>query len=146
MKRRNATLLLIVSAVLVVTAIALPRTKQGDKGSQFLGSAENNGEQMIDQGRQIFRFDTYGDEAFWTDQLQMQQVVNGLTPRTALQLGLKVDSEALPASVVAAIKSGKVNLDDPAVTLQLVKRNAVLGVVGSFTNNTLTKVLPFDRG
>ena len=63
-----------------------------------------------------------------------------LSPQTALALGLKVDSEALPASVVEAVRLGKVNLNDPAVTLQLIRQNAVLGVVGTFNGNTLSKV------
>jgi len=66
--------------------------------------------------------------------------VKKLIPKTALDLGLKVDSEARPPSLVAAIKHGTVNLDDPAVTLQLLQQNAVLGVVGTFNNNALTKV------
>ncbi|HYK35080.1 hypothetical protein [Alloacidobacterium sp.] len=113
---------------------------KNDRKSSFLGNAEENAKAMIDQGRHTFRFDTYGDEAFWTGQLQIQQSVKSLTPRTALALGLKVDAEALPPSVIEAIQHGRVNLDDPAVTLQLIQQNAVLGVVGTFNNNTLTKV------
>ncbi len=64
----------------------------------------------------------------------------GLTPRIALDLGLKVDAEALSPSIVEAIKHGNVNLNDPAVTLQPIKQNAVLGVVGTFNNNSLSKV------
>jgi len=111
-----------------------------DGKSTFLGSAEDNAKAMIDQGRHIFRFDTYGDEAYWTGQLQIQQSVKSLTPATALALGLKVDAQALSPSLVNAIKHGQVNLNDPAVTLQLIQQNAVLGVVGTFNNNTLTKV------
>src|SRR5262249_16923908 len=73
-------------------------------------------------------------------QLQIQQSVKSLTPATALALGLKVDAQALSPSLVNAIKHGRVNLNDPAVTLQLIQQNAVLGVVGTFNNNTLTKV------
>src|SRR5450631_3081561 len=118
----------------------MTNTRAGEDRSQFLGSAETNSKQLIEQGRQIFRFDTYGDEAFWTDQLQIQQTVQHLTPHTALALGLKVDSRALSPSVIEAIQHGKVNLNDPAVTLQLIKQNAVLGVVGTFNNNTLSKI------
>lgn len=114
--------------------------KHGEKGSKFLGSSEENGEQLIQQGKYTFRFDTYGDEAFWTGQLQIQQAVCSLTPLNALALGLKVDADALSPSVVEAIKHDQVNLNDPAVTLQLIKQNAVLGVVGTFNGNTLSKV------
>jgi len=138
MKLLHSTLL-IVPAVLM-TGLALAGSEDGEKRHQFLGSPEHNAKQLIDEGRHIFRFDTYGDEAFWTGQLHMQQSVSSLPPKTALALGLKVDSEALPPPVIEAIKHGNVNLNDPAVTLQLIKQNAVLGVVGTFNNNTLSKV------
>src|SRR2546430_1204578 len=92
------------------------------------------------QGRQIFRFDTYGDQAFWGDTLQLHQALNQLTPRQALALGLKIDSEALSESLQQSIRKGKINLDDPAVTLALIKRNAVLGVVGFFDGRQLSSV------
>ena len=93
-------------------------------------------------GKMIFRMDTFGDEQLWTDTLQMQKVIETLSPRTALSVGLKVDSEALPAVTVAALKAGQVNLDDPAVTIQLLKLNAVVGVIGKVTgpNNHLATV------
>ena len=81
-------------------------------------------------GKSIFRFDTFGDEQLWTDMLQMQQVIKNVSPTTALSVGLKVDSEALPKTVIHALKAGKVNLNDPAVTIQLLKVNAVVGVIG----------------
>ena len=124
---------LISLPLLLILLAATKQTKQNSK-SAFLGSAEANSQEMIQQGRQIFRFDTFGDQAFWGDLLKLHQVVNTLTPRNALGLGLKVDAEALPPSVVQTIKHGKVNLNDPAVTRLLVKKNAVLGVVGFFDN------------
>ena len=63
-----------------------------DSSSDFVGTAESNAKQMIEQGRQIFRFDTFGDEAFWGDTLKVHQTINDLPPRQALALGLKVDS------------------------------------------------------
>ena len=140
MKLRHATLLSLPAAFFLLIAIVPSSAKRDEKESKFLGNAEENAEQLIKQGKQTFRFDTYGDEAFWTGQLQIQQVVRGLSPRTVLALGLKVDSDALSPSVVEAIKHGNVNLNDPAVTLQLIKQNAVLGVVGTFENDTLSKV------
>src|SRR4051794_37902541 len=63
------------------------------------------------QGKQIFRYETFGDEAFWTDKLQMHDVISqAVDPVTALSVGLKVDSEALPPEVVAGIKAGTVDL------------------------------------
>jgi mono/diheme cytochrome c family protein len=82
-------------------------------------------------GKSIFRFDTFGSEQLWTDVLQMQHVIaESVSPRTALSVGLKVDVEALPAPLINALAAGQVNLDDPSVTLQLLKLNAVVGVIG----------------
>jgi mono/diheme cytochrome c family protein len=81
-------------------------------------------------GLTIFRFDTFGDEQLWTDVLKMHEVMATVSPRTALSVGLKVDVEALPATVVAALRDGQVNLDDPAVTLELLRLNAVVGIIG----------------
>ena len=115
--------------------------KDGKKSQGLLVSAENNSQQLLDQGRQIFRFDTFGDQAFWGGQLQMQQVINQLPPSMALSLGLKVDSRALSPSQVEAIQHGRINLSDPAVTRQLIQQNAVVGVVGFFdSGNTLKSV------
>lgn len=137
--KRIYTALLVLSAVCAAGA-GLVSAKDEKKPNQFLGSAEQNAKMLIDQGRQIFRFDTYGDEAFWTGQLHIQQAVSTLTPATALSLGLKVDSAALSPSLVEAIKQGRVNLNSPAVTLKLIEQNAVVGVVGTVSNNTLTQV------
>jgi mono/diheme cytochrome c family protein len=98
----------------------------------------------IQDGQNIFRYDTYGDEAFWGDALQLHQAIQGsqfggvgpgVSPKTALALGLKVDSDALPASVLNALRHGQVNLDNPAVTLALLKYDAVVGVKGFFNTN-----------
>ena len=81
-------------------------------------------------GQSIFRFDTFGDEQLWTDVLRMHEVIATVSPRTALAVGLKVDLDALPPEVVAALRDGQVNLDDPAVTLELLRLKAVVGVIG----------------
>jgi hypothetical protein len=99
---------------------------------------------LINSGRQAFRFDTFGDEAFWGGTLHLHRAIegskfggigSGVSPATALALGLKVDLDALPLSVVQAIRSNQVNLNDPAVTLALLKLNAVVGVTGHFNQN-----------
>lgn len=98
-------------------------------------------ERMIDEGRHTFRYDTFGDEAFWGDQLKLHLAIAGeanggvgagVSPATALALGLKVDVEALPKEVVSALESGEVDLDDPAATLLLLQANAVVGLTGFF--------------
>src|SRR5438034_6278563 len=101
----------------------------------------HNGAQMIVQGRQIFRYDSFGDQVFWGDTLQLHQTLANVTPRQALDLGLKIDAQALSEELVEKLKRGKVNLDDPAVTLKLLRSKAVLGVVGIFdTHKNLTSV------
>jgi hypothetical protein len=82
-------------------------------------------------GKSIFRFDTFGSEQLWTDFLQMQHVIaENVSPKTALSVGLKVDVDALPPALIDALATNQVNLDDPAVTVQLLKLNAVVGVIG----------------
>jgi hypothetical protein len=85
----------------------------------------------IRHGQQIFRYDTFGDEQLWTRVLRMHEVIETVSPETALAVGLKVDVDALPAGVIAALKAGKVNLKNPAVTTELLRLNAVVGVVGN---------------
>jgi hypothetical protein len=103
-----------------------------------------NAQRMLDEGKQTFRFDTFGDEAFWSAALQLHRALEGekfggvgpgVSPKTALAVGLKVDADALPESLVQQLKHGRVDLDDPATTLALLKLNAVLGVKGTFGND-----------
>ncbi len=138
MKRRLTAFLLLLAGCVVLAATAENRDKNSkdDMRFAFLGNVDENSRQLLESGRQIFRFDTFGDEAFWGDQLQLHQAINGLTARNALALGLKVDSDALSPSTIEAVKHGKVNLDDPAVTRSLIKQKAVVGVVGFFNNNS----------
>ena len=105
----------------------------------------SNDPAMVAQGQQIFRFDTFGDETKWTDMLHLNDVISSaVDPMTALSVGLKVDADALPADVVAAIQSGAVDLTKPATTVTLLKLNAVVGVQGTVTTtngvDTLTSV------
>lgn len=88
--------------------------------------------QTLAAGRQIFRFETFGDEQFWTDTARMHEVVQkSVSPTTALSVGLKVDADAIPADVAQAIKGGKVDLNSPATTVTLLKLNAVVGLKGT---------------
>ena len=134
---RGRMIMAIMLGLLVLGAMAASRSKNASRPtSRFLGSAEDNSAQLIQQGRDIFRFDTFGDEAYWGSQLQLHQAINALTPRNVLALGLKVDAEALSPSIVEAIKHGQINLDDPAVTRTLIQQKAILGVVGFFDNSS----------
>jgi hypothetical protein len=115
-------------------------SQQGDQKG-FDSVVEQNVRNLIDEGRHTFRFDTFGDEAFWGDALKLHQAIAGaknggvgagVSPATALSVGLKVDVDALPASLRDDLAHAKVNLDDPATTLALLKLNSVVGVTGIF--------------
>src|SRR5262245_31154462 len=110
--------------------------RRGD-GNPFDQTIRRNSDRMLEEGRKIFRFDTFGDEAFWGGTLKLHQAIEGVrfggvgpgvSPATALKVGLKVDSDALSGSIVSALRHGRVNLDDPAVTIALLDANAVVGV------------------
>src|SRR3979409_1266952 len=97
---------------------------------------------MLDEGRKTFRYETFGSEAFWGDALQLHKAIAGeknggigpgVSPKTALSVGLKVDADALPDALKKQLKAGKVNLDDPATTIALLKLNAVVGVTAFTT-------------
>jgi len=120
-------------------ASAAPR-QESDGG--FDAVAALNARTMLDEGKKTFRYDTFGSEAFWGDALQLHKAIAGeknggvgpgVSPKTALSGGLKVDSDALPDALKKQIAAGKVNLDDPAITIALLKLNAVVGVT-AFTN------------
>jgi mono/diheme cytochrome c family protein len=92
---------------------------------------------LVNQGKDIFRYETFGDETTWTDVLKMNQVIEAaVDPATALSVGLKVDASALPAEVVAGIQNGSISLTDPQTTLALLQLNAVVGVKGQVSTTT----------
>jgi len=143
-------------AIVVFLAGILPTACQQSGGDQILPTAAaavdagSGGECLsgdeslaatMTGGRKTFRFDTFGDEAFWGGQLRLHEAIAGeanggvgpgLSPNQALALGLKVDAEALPPELIDQIEAGEVDLDDPAVTLALLQLNAVVGVTGFF--------------
>jgi len=139
-------------AIALLIAFAQTNSQIKKPGTNAAGqsdvSVEANSSQMIAAGRKTFRFDTFGDEAFWGDMLRLHQAIEGaalggvgpgVSPATALAVGLKVDSDALPASVIQALKAGQLNLNDPAVTLTLLKLNAVVGLTGFFNSDGTLK-------
>lgn len=126
------------------------RSDDQQKEQGFDRQISENAQRLIDEGKQIFRYDTFGDEVYWTDKLKLHQAIQGskfggvgqgVSPKTALAVGLKVDMDALPEPLVNQIKHGKVNLDDPATTLALIKLDAVLGVKGTFNSNGSLKAI-----
>jgi len=100
---------------------------------------------VVAEGKQIFRFDTFGDETQWTDTLRLHEVIRtAVDPTTALSVGLKVDADALPAAVVQGIQNGSVDLKSPDTTVVLLKLDAVVGLKGTVETingkDTLTRV------
>src|SRR5579864_3580890 len=96
--------------------------QKGASPSGFDAVVRDNSERMMKEGQQTFRFDTFGSESFWGDALQLHKAIageknggvgTGVSPKTALAVGLKVDSDALPDSLKQQIKDGKVDLNDP---------------------------------
>jgi len=143
---RKATILLVTAvSIAALCVLLLAQEKPASTAPQTPTAADKinnaNAQRMMDQGRHIFRFDTFGSETVWGDALQLQKAIAGeknggigpgVSPKTALSVGLKVDADALPADLVASLKAGKVNLGDPATTLALLKLNSVVGVTGFF--------------
>jgi hypothetical protein len=106
-------------------------------------STEAHALRQVREGRETFRYATFGDEAFWGDGIGLHKAIAGaanggvgagVSPATALSVGLKVDVDALPRSLQRALARGQVDLDDPATTVQLLKLDAVVGVTGIFNN------------
>ena len=130
------TVLGTTASLAVAVASAAPR--RGDFDAEIVRHAET----MLDEGRKIFRYDTFGSEAFWGDALHLHAAIAGemnggvgpgVSPKTALAVGLKVDADALPNALKQQLAAGKVNLDDPATTIALLKLKAVVGVT-AFTD------------
>ena len=139
MKRRTIMTAGIAGAGVfgIMIASAAPPSKTG-----FDAEIARHGQAMLEEGKKTFRYETFGSEAFWGDALQLHKAIAGeknggvgpgVSPKTALSVGLKVDADALPAALKKELAAGKVNLDDPATTIALLKLNAVVGVT-AFAN------------
>jgi hypothetical protein len=122
---------------LSVMAYAAPPSELG-----FDAEIARHAHTMLEEGKKTFRYETFGSEAFWGDALQLHKAIAGeknggigpgVSPRTALSVGLKVDADALPDALKQQIKTGKVNLDDPTTTIALLRLNAVVGVTAYAT-------------
>ena len=101
--------------------------------------------EQVATGKEIFRYDTFGDEQFWTDTLRIHDVITqAVSPAVALSVGLKVDADALPQELKNAIAAGEVDLESPATTIALLKLDAVVGLRGEVQTvdgrDTLTRV------
>jgi hypothetical protein len=126
-----------------------PHPKPTSHAANYNQQIDDYAARMIKEGRETFRHDTFGSEEFWGEKLRLHEALageklggvgQGVSPKAALELGLKVDAEAIPAALASQIEAGQVNLDDPAMTAQLLKLNAVVGVKGFFEGDHLRAV------
>ena len=148
MRIRTRLLAAAMPAIIVIGVLSTGR--KAAVRAQAADPVADNAQAMVTQGRDTFRFDTFGDEAFWGGTLMLHQAIAGaklggvgpgVSPSTALSVGLKVDLDALPDQVVSGLKGGTVDLNDPATTLALLNLNAVVGVTGFFaTDGTLRSI------
>jgi mono/diheme cytochrome c family protein len=135
-------------AALISTTITAAAALLAACGGHSSGSSDNSAAEqaiLVALGKDIFRFDTFGDETQWTDKLRLHETISTkVDPTTALSVGLKVDAEALPAAVVQGIQNKTISLTDPATTVALLKLNAVVGLKGTVETvngkDTLTRV------
>lgn len=133
-------MLSLILVILIAPFLISAPPEQTSSSADFDAAINRNVQNMIREGRRIFRFDTFGDQSFWGDTLRLHEGIEKVSPRVALQVGLKVDSQALPPEILRAIRQGQVNLDDPAVTALLLKANSVVGVTGFFEADRLTSI------
>ncbi len=143
-------LALTFAAILFTTLVSKADLVERLHQSMLDAKVNADSQAMIAQGRDVFRNNTFGDEDFWGGMLKLHQAIEGaanggvgggVSPKNALAVGLKVDSEALPQSVITAIQHGQVNLDDPKTTLALLQLNAVVGVRGQFNADGSLKTI-----
>jgi hypothetical protein len=140
-KSMLCALVIVLCAVAAVTYGRNALTPAGASADEALTntdkSIEQNADLMVAKGRDIFRYDTFGDEMFWTETLKLERAIEGaelggegtgVSPKTALAVGLKVDMDKLPADLASAVRAGKVDLSSPATTLALLQLDAVVGV------------------
>jgi cytochrome c5 len=130
-------LLSLGGAVFSLAASSKPAHHHHQRARHHLTAAQR----LVNHGRHVFREATFGDQAFWGGTLGLHKAIEGakhggvgpgVSPKTALAVGLKVDSTRIPPVVAKAIKAGKVDLNDPATTLALLKLDAVVGVRAQF--------------
>ena len=127
-----ASIVFVLALTLAIAGFPLAMTSGQDAGRFDEGERHDrdDGELKHRKGQAIFRYDTFGDEQLWTDVLRMHEVIATVPPATALAVGLRVDVEALPREITAALQAGEVDLTNPAVTVELLRLNAVVGVQG----------------
>jgi hypothetical protein len=131
--------LISASSLLFVMVLTVATSWSGDVTAQP-SDRDDRGHRTRPRGQNIFRYDTFGDEQLWTDVLRMHEVVSTLSPAMALGVGLKVDVNALPRAITTALRAGTLDLTSPAVTIELLRLNAVVGFRGKVRGSQLTNI------
>src|SRR2546425_10575157 len=142
-RARSATVILVLpfACVIVLSVVSSElhalRGRRNAAPSPFDAVISERAEDLFRQGARIFRDDTFGDETFWGDTLKLHLAIcgarfggvgPGVSPATALAVGLKVDVDKVPHPILSALQAGAVDLNDPANTLALLDAKAVVGV------------------
>jgi hypothetical protein len=139
---------LLAACLSILSCVDLPRDVRTDPAvetektrADFDNRTNEHSRKMLEEGREIFRYDSFGSEDFWGGRLRLHEAIlgekqggvgPGLTPRQALQTGLKVDVGKLPRILTEVLREGAVSLDNPETTLELLRADAVVGVKGTF--------------
>jgi hypothetical protein len=145
------SLLIVLSCAPVPKSVETNPAVKAERGTgdSWSDQTDDYADAMKKQGREVFRYDTFGSEAFWGDQLHLHQAVAGqknggvgagLPAKSALELGLKVDIGKLPSILVEAIRGGHVDLDKPDTTVELLRADAVIGVKAFFDGKTMRSI------
>jgi len=154
MPRWNSTFRVILITIASAATIGAAPPESETRANTAVGDRQNidrTSARLLHEGRKVFRFETFGDEAWWTDTIQLHRAIEGrnhggvgrgVSPATALSVGLKVDIDAIPKKIQNAIARGAVNLNDPAVTLALLQLDAVVGVKAtlSYDGNSIHRM------
>lgn len=144
-RNKNRWLQLSVFSLIVVAMNSCYFNKKDQNNKTSQHNTVTMQASLEEEGKMIFRYDTFGDETQWTDKLKMHEVIStSVDPKTALSVGLKVDYEALPPEMIKGIQEATISLTNPETTIALLKQNAVIGVIGTIETiegkDTLTKV------
>ncbi|MGI8402323.1 MAG: hypothetical protein ACR2NS_12075 [Gemmatimonadaceae bacterium] len=146
--RRCSSLILSVAVFAACSQTGMgsfPASGPGSDGPVDQGPRVARQDGNASSGRSVFRFETFGNEGFWTDAVRLPQgmVAAEVTPLQALKLGVQLDVDAFDAATQRALAeqlradpSGRSSaiLNDPKMTVAAVNANAVIGMPIKDTN------------
>ena len=151
MARKGSIVPLIALLLLFLACLSGPRSVKTNpaveaekKEVSHRDEIEDHSEKMLKEGRETFRYDTFGSEEFWGKTRLHEAIIGekqggvgpGLKAVDALKVGLKVDIGKLPAILVEVVKKGSVSLEKPETTLELLKADSVVGVKAIVDKNS----------